>query len=364
MSFDPNKILRKGVISLNPYVPGRSIEDVQNEFGLEKVIKLASNENVLGPSPLAISNLSSTLSNIHRYPDSRAKSLRDSLGIYNKIDGDSIFIGNGGDDVLSVLSRTILNEGDEVILPTPSFAPYEHVSRLMGAIPIFIPLENFGINLNEILKNLTNKTKLIFLCSPNNPTGKILTKAQLIEFLESLPENILVLIDEAYADFVEKEKKVDTISMLDNNSIFILRSFSKIFGLAGLRIGYGIGSNELVSYMDRVREPFNVNSVAQSASLAALNDIDFRNKVIKLVQEGRELLYSGFKRLGINYIESQANFVFAQVGDGDLVSSQLMSRGVIVRPGSIFSNKDWIRVTVGNSTEIKTFLKVIEEILS
>ena len=364
MSFDSNKILRKGVISLKPYVPGRSIEDVQKEFGLDKIIKLASNENMLGPSPLAISDLSSTLSNIHRYPDSQTKSLRDSLGIYNKIDRDSIFIGNGGDDVLSVLSRTILNEGDEVILPTPSFAPYEHVSRLMGAVPIFIPLENFAIDLNEISKNLTKKTKLIFLCSPNNPTGKILIASQLIKFLESLPKNILVLIDEAYVDFVEKEKKVDTISMLEDNSLFILRSFSKIFGLAGLRVGYGIGSNELVSFMDRVREPFNVNSVAQSASLAALNDIDFKNKVVKMVQEGRELLYSGFKRLGINYIESQANFIFAQVGDGDQISSQLMSRGVIVRPGSFFRNKDWIRVTVGTSIEIKVFLEVLEETLS
>jgi len=364
MLFQPKKILRKGVISLEPYIPGRSIEDVQKEYGLDSVIKLASNENVIGPSPLAISDLSFSLSNIHRYPDSSSKLLRDSLGNFNKVDSDTIFIGNGGDDVLSVLSRTILNEGDEVILPTPSFAPYEHVSRLMGAIPIFIPLENFDINLNKILEKLTIKTKLIFLCSPNNPTGKIISENMLVKFLRSLPENVLVLLDEAYVDFVEDDKSVNTISMLKENSLFILRSFSKIFGLAGLRVGYGIGNSELVSYMDRVREPFNVNSVAQSASLSALNDTEFKNKVIKLVQEGRELLYGGFKRLGLNYIESQANFIFVQVGDGDKVSKDLMSRGIIVRPGSFFKNKDWIRVTVGNLKEIKIFLEILEETLS
>tara|TARA_B100000686_G_scaffold70757_1_gene76565 strand:+ start:7029 stop:8123 length:1095 start_codon:yes stop_codon:yes gene_type:complete len=364
MSFEPNKMLRKGVISLEPYVPGRSIKDVQKEYGLDSVIKLASNENVLGPSPLAISGLDFSLANIHRYPDSSSKSLRDSLGIYNNVDSNSIFIGNGGDDVLSVLARTILNDGDEVILPTPSFSPYQHVSRLMGAVPIFIPLQNFEINLNKILESLTKRTKLIFLCSPNNPTGKILSENQLLEFFGSLPKNILVLIDEAYVDFVGKDKSVNTISMLKDNSLFILRSFSKIFGLAGLRVGYGIGDSELVSFMDRVREPFNVNSVAQTASLAALNDSKFRNKVIKLVSEGRELLYTGFKSLGLNFIESQANFIFVNVGDGDKISRELMKRGIIVRPGSFFKNKDWIRVTVGSSEEIKIFLKNLKETLS
>tara|TARA_Y100000588_G_scaffold367945_1_gene435260 strand:- start:986 stop:2080 length:1095 start_codon:yes stop_codon:yes gene_type:complete len=363
MSFDPDKMLRKGVVSLEPYVPGRSIEDVQKEYGLDRVIKLASNENVLGPSPLAISDLSISFSDIHRYPDSGSKSLRNSLGIYNKVDSSSIFIGNGGDDVLSVLSRTILNDGDEVILPTPSFAPYEHVSRLMGAIPVLIPLENFEINLDGILESLTKKTKLIFLCSPNNPTGKILSKNQLLRFFESLPENILVLIDEAYVDFVERDKSVDTVSMLKEKSLFILRSFSKIFGLAGLRVGYGIGNSELINFMDRVREPFNVNSVAQSASLAALNDSDFKNRVIKLVLDGRELLYAGFNRLGLKFIESQANFIFVEVGDGDKISNELMSRGIIVRPGSFFKNKEWIRVTVGNSEEIRVFLEKLKEIL-
>ena len=167
MSFDPDKMLRKGVVSLEPYVPGRSIEDVQKEYGLDRVIKLASNENVLGPSPLAISDLSISFSDIHRYPDSGSKSLRNSLGIYNKVDSSSIFIGNGGDDVLSVLSRTILNDGDEVILPTPSFAPYEHVSRLMGAIPVLIPLENFEINLviyNDSLYLLDSECFLLQSC--------------------------------------------------------------------------------------------------------------------------------------------------------------------------------------------------------
>ncbi|MED5578790.1 MAG: histidinol-phosphate transaminase [Nitrospinota bacterium] len=364
MSFNSNIMLRKGVISLEPYVPGRSIEDVQKEFGLKNgIIKLASNENPLGPSPLAISDLSSTLSKIHRYPDSGVKSLRESLGIYDKVDSCSIFIGNGGDDVLSVLSRTILNEGDEVILPSPSFAPYEHVSRLMGAVPIFIGLDNFNIDLDTVLERVSKKTKLIFLCSPNNPTGKILSEEQLLNFLDSLPENVLVLLDEAYVDFVEEEKRVDTISMFENNPLFILRSFSKTFGLAGLRVGYGIGNDELVGYMNRVREPFNVNSVAQSASLFALNDAEFKDKVVRMVKEGRELLYSGFNRLGINFIESQANFIFVQVGDGDKVSNELMAQGVIVRPGSVFENKEWIRVTVGTLREIEIFLETLKKIL-
>ena len=201
------------------------------------------------------------------------------------------------------------------------------------------------------------------MCSPNNPTGKILSEEQLLNFLDSLPENVLVLLDEAYVDFVEEEKRVDTISMFENNPLFILRSFSKIFGLAGLRVGYGIGNDELVGYMNRVREPFNVNSVAQSASLFALDDAEFKDKVVRMVKEGRELLYSGFNRLGINFIESQANFIFAQVGDGDKVSNELMTRGVIVRPGSVFENNEWIRVTVGTLREIEIFLETLEEIL-
>ena len=362
--MDVQDLLREGVSSLKVYVPGRSIEEVAAEFGLSEVVKLASNENALGPTPGAIDAIRSALEGLHRYPDGGAKALVNRLARKLGVSPSGIFMGNGGDDVLSVLSRTFLNDGEEVIIPQPTFSPYAHVSRVMGARVVLSPLQDMRINLNDVLDKVSGRTKIVFLCSPNNPTGGILNEDELVSFLEALPGGLLVLLDEAYGDFADDPAYPDSVSMVDRFPLVILRSFSKIYGLAGLRVGFAISREEVVEYMNRVREPFNVNQLAQAAALAALDDDDYRERAIALVREEREALYAAFGEMGLECLESQANFVFVRVGDGDGVMDALMREGVIVRPGSAFGHPEWIRVTLGLPEENARFLSKLRGFLA
>ncbi|MBI3128135.1 MAG: histidinol-phosphate transaminase [Candidatus Tectomicrobia bacterium] len=363
MPFDPKALLRKGVDSLAPYIPGRTMEEVAREYGAADIVKLASNENALGPSPAALRALQAAVGKLHRYPDSAARDLRAKLAGKLGVAAGQVFVGNGGDDVLSVLARTFLNEGEEAVIPAPTFSPYAHVSRVMGARVVTSPLRDFRIDLGDVRAKVTERTKLIFLCSPNNPTGAILPERELVPFLKSLPPRAMVLLDEAYGDFVEDPAFPDSIALSGRFPLVVLRSFSKIYGLAGLRVGLGVGREELIGYMDRVREPFNVNLLAQAAAAAALDDEAYRRKAIETVKEGRRRLYAAFRRMELPCLESQANFVFVRVGDGDGVFEALMRRGVIVRPGSVFGCPEWIRVTVGLPGEDARFLEALREIL-
>ncbi len=357
-------LLRKGVSSLHAYVPGRSIEDVAAEYGVSEIIKLASNENALGPTPQAIEAIRSALDALHRYPDGGAKALLRCLSKKLGVATSQVFVGNGGDDVLSVLGRTFLNDGDEVVIPRLTFSPYAHVSQVMGAHVIFSPLQDMKIDLSDVLARISGRTKLIFLCSPNNPTGGIITEDELVLFLRKLPRDILVLLDEAYGDFVDAPSYPDSLSLVERFPLIVLRSFSKIYGLAGLRVGFGVSRTEVVQYMNRVREPFNVNQLAQAAASAALEDDDYKERAIALVREGRETLYQAFDVMGLEYLESHANFVFVRVGDGDGTMRKLMERGVIVRPGNVFECPEWIRVTVGLPEENKRFLQKLKAALA
>ena len=357
MDFEPEKLLRRSVENLKAYVPGRRIEEVADEYGLSEVSKLASNENALGPSPLAVQAIKKILEGLHRYPDGGAGALRRRLSEKLGVKEEEIFVGNGGDDVLSVLARTFLNEGEEAVIPQPTFSPYAHVTRVMGGKVVPSPLRDFRVNLNDVRFRINERTKLVFLCSPNNPTGTILKKKNLVSFLDGLPEGVLVLLDEAYGDFVEDPEYPDSMALIERYPLIVLRSFSKIYGLAGLRVGYGVGSKGLIGYMHRVREPFNVNQLAQAAAAAALDDEAFRRKSIQLVSEERRRFYGEFRRLGLEYVESQANFIFVRVGDGDGLMDRLMKKGLIVRPGSVFGCPEWIRITVGFPEENKRLLE-------
>ncbi len=357
-------LLRKGVSSLKAYVPGRSIEEAAAEYGLSEVVKLASNENALGPTPGAVDAIRGALDGLHRYPDGGAKALAGRLAEKLGVSPSQVFMGNGGDDVLSVLSRTFLNDGDEVVIPQPTFSPYAHVSRVMGARVVFSPLRDMRIDLDDVLNKVSGRTKIIFLCSPNNPTGGILAEDELISFLEKLPDGLLVLLDEAYGDFADDPSYPDSVSLVDRFPLVVLRSFSKIYGLAGLRVGFALCREGVVDYMNRVREPFNVNQLAQAAALAALEDDDYKERAIALVREGREALYAAFGEMGLEYVESQANFIFMRVGDGDAVMDALMRKGVIVRPGSAFGYPEWIRVTVGLGAENERFLSKLRDFLA
>ena len=358
------ELLRKGVSSLHAYVPGRSIEEVAAEYGLNEVVKLASNENALGAAPGAVDAIRGALDGLHRYPDGGAKALAVRLAQKLGVSPSQVFMGNGGDDVLSVLSRTFLNEGDEVVIPQPTFSPYAHVSRVMGAQVVFSPLRDMRVDLNDVLDKISGRTKIVFLCSPNNPTGGILAEDELVSFLEKLPEGLLVLLDEAYGDFADDPAYPDSVSLIDRFPLVVLRSFSKIYGLAGLRVGFALSREGVVGYMNRVREPFNVNQLAQAAALAALEDDDYKERAVTLVREGREALYTAFGEMGLVYVESQANFIFVRVGEGDAAMNALMREGVIVRPGSAFGHPEWIRVTVGLEAENERFLSKLKDFLA
>lgn len=358
------ELLRKGVSSLKAYVPGRSIEEVAAEYGLSEVVKLASNENALGPAPGAVDAIRGALDGLHRYPDGGAKALAERLAEKLGVSASCVFMGNGGDDVLSVLSRTFLNDGDEVVIPQPTFSPYAHVSRVMGARVVFSPLRDMRIDLNDVLDKISGRTKIVFLCSPNNPTGGVLAEDELVSFLEKLPEGLLVLLDEAYGDFADEPACPDSVSLIERFPLVVLRSFSKIYGLAGLRVGFALSREGVVGYMNRVREPFNVNQLAQAAALAALEDDDYKERAVTLVREGREALYAAFGGMGLEYVESQANFIFVRVGDGDEAMNALMREGVIVRPGSAFGHPEWIRVTVGLPEENERFLSKLKDFLA
>ncbi len=360
MRIKAERLVRKGIASLEAYVPGRSIEDVSKEYGLTGVTKLASNENALGPSPAALEAIRGVLSGLHRYPDGGAMALRSALAVKMDVENEQIFVGNGGDDVLSVLARTFIDAGDEVIIPQPTFSPYAHVSRVMGGEVVFSPLRGFQVDLDDILSRVGKRTKIIFLCSPNNPTGTIIQERKLVSFLDSLPESVLVLLDEAYGDFVEDPEWPDSLPLINHYPLIVLRSFSKIYGLAGLRVGYGIGDSELIGFMHRVREPFNVNELAQSAAVAALEDEAFRTKSILQVREERRRYNNFFLRLGLEFIESQANFIFVRIGDGDAATEALMKKGFILRSGSAFGCPEWVRVTIGNPEENTRLMEELE----
>lgn len=363
-AFDVERLLRKGVTSLEAYVPGRSIEEVAAEYGLSGVVKLASNENALGPVPGALEAIRGVLEGLHRYPDGGARALVERLGRKLGVAPSRIFVGNGGDDVLSVLARTFLNEGDEVVIPRPTFSPYAHVSRVMGARVVFSPLREMRIDLADVAARVSARTKIIFLCSPNNPTGAILREEELLRFLEALPGGALVLLDEAYGDFADDPAFPDGVALAERFPLVVLRSFSKIYGLAGLRVGFGVSLSGVVDYMNRVREPFNVNRLAQAAALAALEDEGYRRRAVALVREGRETLSRAFGEMGVECLDSQANFVFARVGAGDAAAGALTREGVIVRAGSAFGCPEWIRVSVGLPEENERLLAALGAFLA
>lgn len=364
-AFDVERLLREGVSALRAYVPGRSIEEVAAEFDLSEVVKLASNENAIGPPPRALEAIRRALGGLHRYPDGGAKALVGRLAEKLGVAPACVFVGNGGDDVLSVLARTFLNGGDEVVIPQPTFSPYAHVSRVMGARVVFSPLRDMKIDLGDVSARISPRTKIVFLCSPNNPTGGILTAGELIPFLEALPAaGVLVLLDEAYGDFVDAPDYPDSVSLIERFPLVVLRSFSKVYGLAGLRAGFGVSREGVVAYMNRVREPFNVNHLAQAAALAALEDDGYRSRARALVREGKETLYRAFDGMGLPCLRSEANFVFVRVGDGDAVTRGLMREGVIVRPGSAFGHPEWIRATVGLAPENARLLDALGSLLA
>ncbi|MCM8784913.1 MAG: histidinol-phosphate transaminase [Candidatus Omnitrophica bacterium] len=366
MGDNIDKLVRKEIKEIAPYVPGKPIDDVKRLYNLKRIIKLASNENPLGYSQKVKEALRENLDNINRYPDGSGYYLKKELSNFLNIPEDEIILGSGSSEVISLAIETFVNPGEEVIYPFPSFIIYRILVLKVGGVPVEVPLEeNFSYNLNKFFERITSKTKVIILCNPNNPTGTIVYKEQLEKFLSKIPDNIIIISDEAYFEYVENKNFGTCFPYYKDKNIVLTRSFSKIYGLASLRIGYGIGKSEILNYMERIRPPFNTTGLAQIAAITALNDQDFVKKSINVNKEGKRFLYGSFEKLGIEYIPTEANFILCKFKqDATDIVKELEKRGIIIRGMKSFNlSNQYVRITIGTEEENKLLIKELSEII-
>ncbi|MCY9670288.1 histidinol-phosphate transaminase [Paenibacillus alginolyticus] len=357
---------RKTLQNITPYPPGKPIWELQSEQGLSKVVKLASNENPLGPSPKALEAIVCSLSDIHRYPDSSTSNLRQLIAVKLGMGADNFIISNGGDELITLVSEAFLEPGDEIIVPSPSFSEYEFGAHLMGANIVTVPLgEIYSFDIDAIVNAVTEQTKMICICSPNNPTGTYLSKSVLHHLLDVLPKHILVLFDAAYSQYADADDYTDGLEFVRAGyPIVVLQTFSKIYGLAGLRVGFGAAPESIIQQILKVKEPFNVNTLAQAAAAAALHDVEHVHLSLQINRQGKNQLYLSFRELRLPFIESMSNFVLVELGpDAKSIYEQLLTKGIIVRYGGLWKLPHHIRVSVGTEEENSTFIQRLSEIL-
>lgn len=356
-------LAKPAVLTQPVYEPGKPIEYVARELGLDPagIIKLASNENPFGPSPKAVAAAKRAIEHGELYPDGGCFDLRQKLAARSGMSPDEFVVGNGSNEIIELLGHTFLGPGDEVVMATPAFVVYKLVTLLFGSTPIEVPLRDWRHDLAAMRAAITPRTKLVFVCSPNNPTGTANTEAELIAFAESVPDHVIVVIDEAYAEFLKTPPDMRGLIQA-GRKLVCLRTFSKIYGLASLRVGYGYGAREVCGLLNRVRQPFNVNAIAQAAALAALDDEEFARKTARENRVGLELLERKCRELGLDVVSSVANFMLVQVGDGDAAFRSLQRDGVIVRPMSPYGLPSWIRVTIGREAQILRLMGRLQEV--
>lgn len=355
MNFEA--LVKPAVLTQPVYEPGKPIEYVARELGLdpETIIKLASNENPFGPSPKAVAAAQRALEHGELYPDGGCFELRAKLAAARGLGADQFIVGNGSNEIIELLGHALLGPGDEVVMGAPAFVVYKLVTLVFGARAVEVPLKDYRHDLAAIAAAITPRTKLVYVCCPNNPTGTANTEAELLAFARALPEHVVAVFDEAYAEFVERAPDLRPL-LREGRNVVCLRTFSKIYGLASLRVGYGYAKPEIVAALNRVRQPFNVNAIAQAAAIAALDDREFAEKCARENRAGLAQLEAGFRKLGLNYVPSVANFILVQVGDGGKVFEALQRRGVIVRPMKPYAMSAWIRVTVGTPAQNERLL--------
>jgi len=358
-------LTRKGILKIESYIPGKSIEEVQKEFGAKRWIKLASNENLLGPSPKAVAAIRQELPNIYLYPEGPCTVLRKTLAEKLGISEKKVVISNGADNLILMIANAFVNEGDEVMMADPTFSVYTNVTQIMGGKPIKVKLKDFTHDLESMLKKVNRKTKLVFVCNPNNPTGTTVSLEAFNYFLSKLPKRVIVVLDEAYGDFVEDAFYPNGLDYIkERKQLIVLRTFSKVYGLAGLRIGYALGREDLVNCLYQVRDPFPVHRLAQVAAVAALNDEDHVVRSIQLVYEGKRYLYKELDRIGLPYVPSQANFVFIDFEkDSGEMFKALLKEGIIIRPGKVWGFPTFARLTIGRMDDNRRFIKALKKIL-
>jgi histidinol-phosphate aminotransferase len=363
-----DRLFRKEIEDIPVYIPGKPIEEVERMLGLKNIIKVGSNENPLGPSPKAISAIKKALKGMNRYPDAASWYLKAKLSTMLKTEIDKIICGNGSDEIIILALKAFAGKGDEVIIAKPTFLIYQVASGIVGADIKFVPMtKDLKYDLKAMKKAVTDKTKVIFIANPDNPAGTYVTKAELDEFLDGLPEGLIVYLDEAYFDLAKdaRDDYPDGTDYLDRPNLIVARTFSKIYGLAGLRIGYGVTSTRIVNYLDKYRDPFNVNILAQAAACAALDDKKFVEKTLRTVREGRQFLYDELDKMGLEYVKTVTNFMMINVKrDSSKVFEQLICKGVIARDMKAWGYDTFIRVSVGTREENKMFIETLKKVLA
>lgn len=360
-------IFRKELASIKPYSPGKPVEDVRRELGLTRIEKLASNENPLGPSPLAIKAMTEELSRVHQYPDSQAIALRHALSLKHGIDPSCIVVTNGGEHLLQITPQALINEGDEAIIPVPSFDLYSSTVTLMGGKVVAVPLVNEEHDFAAMAAAVTEKTKIIYVCNPNNPTGNMMSRKSFEDFVASIPERVVLFVDEAYYEYAAWDPDYpDSPAVLAKRpNTIILRTFSKVAGIAGIRIGYALTSPEIATALMKVRGTFMANRLAQAAALAALEDGEHLEHTRNLNSQSLGAMADWFRAHGYSYIESRTNFIFVDFRrDSRVMFDSLMRRGVITRPGALWGRDTWLRVSSGTMEQTGFFLSCLEEVLS
>ena len=351
--------------SIAPYLPGKPISELAREIGLDEssIIKLASNENPLGTSPLALEAMEKALNEVMRYPDGNGFELKNALSEKYVVNSDQIILGNGSNDVLELAARVFLKPGTSAVFSQHAFAVYPLVTQATGATGIVVPAKNYGHDIDAMLDAITPDTRIVFIANPNNPTGTFVPAPDVLRFLEHIPPDVLVILDEAYNEYLPDTSRVDTIKWLDTfPNLLITRTFSKIYGMAGVRIGFGLAHAQLSGLMNRIRQPFNVNSIGLAGALAAINDTEFVKRSYALNQAGMLQITTGLRQLGLTYIPSYGNFLSFKVENSKTaaVYQYLLQRGIIVRPIGIYEMPEFLRVTVGLASENNKFLQLLE----
>ena len=364
--MDLKKLVNKGIDGLSPYEPGKPIEDLERELGIKNAVKLASNENPVGPSPKIIDSIEKIVKETHRYPDGNATRLKAKISRKFNILENQVTVGNGSNDIIEFVARSFLGPNDSAVYSEHAFAVYPLVVRAVGAKGIEVPAKNFSHDLEAMLDSIEENTKLIFIANPNNPTGSFIEQSELLNFLEKVPEEIIVLLDQAYfeySSFETSDLEFDVLERFPN--LVISRSFSKAYGLAGFRVGYSVSSIEIADYLNRVRQPFNANSLALYAAEIALDDDQFIKKCLELNFEQKQILFNGLQASGFECLPSRANFISFDCGeDSNDAFNKLLLEGVIVRSLRVYKMPNFLRVSVGLPEENLTFLEKIKSTLS
>jgi histidinol-phosphate aminotransferase len=361
-----DSIFRKELAFVKPYSPGKPIEDVRRELGLERIEKLASNENPLGPSPLAVQAMKSELSRVHMYPDSSVLELRSAIAAANGLGPENVVVANGGEHVLYITAQTFIDEGDEAVIPYPSFDLYTSTITMMGGKCVIVPLRGQDHDFDAMLAAVGPRTKIVYVCNPNNPTGNIMPRAAFEAFVAKLPPRVVLFVDEAYYEYAAADPEyphaIATLRARPNT--VILRTFSKVAGIAGIRVGFALSSPEIVTQMLKTRGTFMCNRLAQAAALASMSDTEHLSRTLALNAESLGAMTEYFRKKGLDHIESRANFVFVDLKrDSREMFDTLLRRGVITRPGALWGWNTWLRVSSGSMEQTRYFLEALEAVL-